>query len=309
MINKLKRGPAPLDVRLKSLASLQPKATAADVDMGGPLDLIVLSVKSGTTVCRLPGTGRVLTLRASVLLEAVPGRIITVLPRKFWVCSGHPYLSGDMLSARLDPEGIGLAPLKLEEWGVWDPREQDCFDDDHELEAWARPIVARGPRPDYEMETCMPGLDREDFDSDPIHDAVHLRSSGDPVGAIQLLMAVLQADLRCLDAHAHLGAFQFENAPGMALRYYETGWAIGRLSLGANFDGLLRWSVLENRPFLRCLHGVGICRWRLGRFEETAEIFERMLWLNPMDNQGARFMIDAVRAKQPWEAFQVAEGS
>jgi hypothetical protein len=71
----------------------------------------------------------------------------------------------------------------------------------------------------------------------------------------------------------------------------------------------LRWSVLENRPFLRCLHGVGICLWRLGRFEETAAIFERMLWLNPMDNQGARFMIDAVRAKQPWEAFQEAEGS
>jgi len=26
-----------------------------------------------------------------------------------------------------------------------------------------------------------------------------------------------------------------------------------------------------------------------------------MLWLNPSDNQGVRFLIDHVRAKAPWE--------
>jgi hypothetical protein len=38
----------------------------------------------------------------------------------------------------------------------------------------------------------------------------------------------------------------------------------------------------------------------LGRFEEAAGIFDRMLWLNPSDNQGVRFIIDEVRAKAPW---------
>ena len=76
---------------------------------------------------------------------------------------------------------------------------------------------------------------------------------------------------------------------------------IGEFSLGRDFDGLLRWGHIGNRPFLRCLHGFGLCLWRLGRFEEAERIFERMLWLNPSDNQGVRFLIDEVRDRTPWE--------
>jgi len=52
---------------------------------------------------------------------------------------------------------------------------------------------------------------------------------------------------------------------------------------------------------LRCLHGFGLCLWRLGRFEEAERVFERILRLNPSDNQGVRFLIDKVRAKTVWE--------
>jgi hypothetical protein len=41
--------------------------------------------------------------------------------------------------------------------------------------------------------------------------------------------------------------------------------------------------------------------WRLGRFDEAERIFDRMLWLNPSDNLGVRFLIDEVRAKTAWE--------
>jgi hypothetical protein len=44
------------------------------------------------------------------------------------------------------------------------------------------------------------------------------------------------------------------------------------------------------------MHGYGLCLWRLDRFKEAERVFERMLWLNPMDNQGARFLFDDVRA-------------
>ena len=57
----------------------------------------------------------------------------------------------------------------------------------------------------------------------------------------------------------------------------------------------------DNRPFLRCMHGFGLCLWRLGRFEEAERVFDRMLWLNPSDNQGVRFLIDEVRSKTAWE--------
>jgi len=51
------------------------------------------------------------------------------------------------------------------------------------------------------------------------------------------------------------------------------------------------------------MHGFGLCLlWHLERFEEAGSIFERILWLNPSDNQGVRFLIDKVGAKTAWEA-------
>jgi tetratricopeptide (TPR) repeat protein len=114
-------------------------------------------------------------------------------------------------------------------------------------------------------------------------------------------MEACQADLRCLDAHAHLGNFDFDHRPKDAIRHYEVGVRIGELSLGEGFDGLLPWGMIDNRPFLRSMHGFGLCLWRLGRFEEAERIFDRMLWLNPSDNQGIRFLISDVRARLAWE--------
>jgi hypothetical protein len=39
----------------------------------------------------------------------------------------------------------------------------------------------------------------------------------------------------------------------------------------------------------------------MGRFEEAAAVFTRMLWLNPTDNQGVRFLLDDVRSGVRWE--------
>jgi len=41
--------------------------------------------------------------------------------------------------------------------------------------------------------------------------------------------------------------------------------------------------------------------WRLERFEEAERVFTGMLWLNPSDNQGVRFLIDEVRARKARE--------
>ena len=58
---------------------------------------------------------------------------------------------------------------------------------------------------------------------------------------------------------------------------------------------------IDNRPFLRCMYNYGLCLWRLGRFNEAGRIFHRLLWLNPSDNQGVRFIIDEVKAKTAWK--------
>jgi hypothetical protein len=76
---------------------------------------------------------------------------------------------------------------------------------------------------------------------------------------------------------------------------------IGELSLPPSFDGLLIWGHLFNRPFLRCLHGYALCRWRLGDLAEAQRVFERLLSLNPNDNQGVRFCWEDVLKGRSWD--------
>ena len=128
-----------------------------------------------------------------------------------------------------------------------------------------------------------------------------VKDAGERAEAKKILMELCRADLRCLDAHSHLGNFVFDHWPQNAIRHYEVGLRIGELSLGDDFSGVLAWGLIDNRPFLRCMHGYGLCLWRLGRFDEAESIFQQMLWLNPSDNQGVRFLIDEVKGKTAWE--------
>lgn len=50
------------------------------------------------------------------------------------------------------------------------------------------------------------------------------------------------------------------------------------------------WGILESRPYMRALHGLGLTAWKLDRLEEAETIFKKMLELNPNDNQGVRYL-------------------
>jgi len=274
---------------------------AAPLDLSGPAEFAVLSVRQKSARCRLLGTDREITLRPTGLWDVVPGEIAVVMPRKQWSYAGHPYLSGQIESVRLDVTALGLTPLRLEDRGMWDPAGHYWGEEGEPIEDWAKPIIARGPRQEFEMQQVLPGRDPKDPFFDPISESNDLKRLGDIEGAYKILMDLCQADLRCLDAHTHLGNLAFDHRPGEALRHYQVGLRIGELSLGEGFDGLLPWGWIDNRPLLRCMQGFGLCVWRLGRFDEAGSIFDRMLWLNPSDNQGMRSLIGAVRARAAWE--------
>jgi len=274
------------------------KRPTDDLDMSRAAELIVLSVRTNAISCRIPGKDRGLTLRPSGYREIVPGEIITVSPRKKWQYKGHLYLAGEIIESRTDIPTLALAPLTLHEIGMWDPREH--YWGEPPLEVWARPVIKRGIRPEYEMEQVLPGEDPDNPDTDPILDAIDLEQAGDHRNARRILMDMLASDLRCLDAHAHLGNFAFSRNPDMAVRHYDMGIKIGEFSLGPDFNGLLPWGFVNNRPFLRCLQGYGLCLWRFGRLRDAEKIFTRMLWLNPTDNQGARFNLAEVKEGKTW---------
>jgi tetratricopeptide (TPR) repeat protein len=278
------------------------KATSEDMDLSRPVNLIALSVKQRTARCSILGTERIITLRASRVWDVVPGEIVTVKPSKQWSYAGHPYLSGKIESTRIDVAALGLAPLRIEKRGLWDPQKHHWGEEHEPIEEWAKPIIAQGPRPEFVMEQVLPGFDPDDPFSDPISESNDLKDAGQTEEALKLLMDLCESDLRCLEAHAHLGNFVFDLFLEIALRHYEVGFRIGEWSLGKDFDGLLPWGHIDNRPFLRCMHGYGLCLWRLGRFDEAGRIFERILRLNPSDNQGIRFLIGDVSSRKAWEA-------
>jgi len=278
----------------------RPKATEDDLDMSKNVELIALAVKTNAVSCRILGKDGVLTLRPSGFWEIAPGEIITVSPKKNWRYGGHPYLAGEITSSRTDIPALHLTPLTLHEMGTWDPDEHYWGEPDRPIEPWARPMIKRGKRAEYEMEQVLPGEDPGNPDTDPILEAVDLKQAGDHGKARRILMDMLASDLRSLDAHAHLGNFAFPRNPDMAIRHYDMGVKIGELSLGKDFDGLLPWGCVHNRPFLRCLSGYGLCLWRFGRLRDADKVFTRMLWLNPTDNQGARFNLSDTKEGKTW---------
>ena len=281
---------------------MQSKAGVGEIDIAKPVDLVVLGIRRREMArCQLVGTDKELTLRSAGVWEVVPGEIVTVDPRKHWSYAGHPYLSGDVTRTRFDLAALDLIPLRLFGQGMWDPDDEYWVEEDDPLEDWAKEIIARGPRPEYEMEQVVPGKPVDfEIDTDTILQAIERKEAGDELGADQALTALLIADLRCLDAHAHLGKLKFNRRPEVAMRHYDIGRQIGELSLGLDFEGVLRWGMIDNRPYLRCLHGYGLCLWRLNRFDEAAAFFTRMLWLNPTDNPGARFNLSALRIGKAW---------
>jgi hypothetical protein len=82
--------PCPDGVPSASRRRRQHKAKADDLELGGSVELVALSVKERAARCRLLGSGRVITLRASRLWTVVPGAIVTVMPRRQWQYAGHP---------------------------------------------------------------------------------------------------------------------------------------------------------------------------------------------------------------------------
>ena len=269
---------------------------------GQTTKLILLArLRNQTLRCRVLDNGEPLTLRLLYMPEVVPGEILTVSLRKSRRTPVNHYLTGKLILQSLDARALGLTPLALRPCGMWDPVKEYWGDEEPPYEKWVQAQIAWGPRPQYEMEQILPGNDLDVVDGDPIIRAVDLAHARQLKLANEILNELCLADLRCLDAHSHLGHFLFDRSPERAIRHYEVGVRIGELSLDEDFIGLLPWGWIDNRPFLRCLMGYALCLWRLNRFEEAHRELERMLWLNPTDNQGARFLLDDVAEHRPWK--------
>jgi hypothetical protein len=265
------------------------KVEGDDIVVGTPIDLVVLACKSNALRCRLLGSAREVTLRTAVRDE-IPGSIITVTPKKQWTHARHPYLSGAVASVRIDASILGLEPLPLH-------RE----DGPH---AVASRATAGERRPVYRL--AQVALTSDDAAADLLLDAQDCMDAGAYAEADELLHKVLALDLRHLDAHALLGERNLSGWSALALHHFELGVAIGSLSVREDFGGVLPWGLVENRPFLRCLHGLSRALLRRDRREDAASALRRLLRLDPADHLGARASLAALEAGKTWRELETA---
>jgi hypothetical protein len=191
-------------------------------------------------------------------------------------------------------------PLRLQFLGMWKPEDDYWGEPEDEIDPIFTDVIVAGERPECEMEQVLPGADLEDLD-DPITWSVDLKNAGHVSEARAVLRDLLAQDARCIDAHVHIGNLMFDRDPSPALVHYQTAVAIGEAALPPGYTGLLPWGFIDNRPFLRGLHGMGLSLWRLGREPEAVKVFETMLWLSPSDQQGVRFSFAAVQDGVPWK--------
>ncbi|MGB6134692.1 MAG: hypothetical protein WBG54_23140 [Acidobacteriaceae bacterium] len=111
--------------------------------------------------------------------------------------------------------------------------------------------------------------------------------------ARKLAQRALALDPDCVDALVVLTEI---NAPlaREAIDGLQKAVAAGERSLGARFFRDNRghfWGLLETRPFMRAMEQLGGLLRAEGRLPEAIRVYERMLELNPNDNQGVRDLL------------------
>ncbi len=109
---------------------------------------------------------------------------------------------------------------------------------------------------------------------------------------LRLAYRALEISPYCADALNCLALQSRHNEEKLFL--YRRAVQVGKAALGEvyfqNNTGHF-WGLLESRPYMRALHGLADCSWKVGQRDEAITIYWEMLRLNPGDNQGIRYVL------------------
>ena len=163
--------------------------------------------------------------------------------------------------------------------------ESQAFDSTEDANAYVQQLLRENQgqiphvAPDTPLEQAM----------EVIYEAQSERS---PKRRLALARKALELSPDCAEAYNLLA--ETENDPHGQLRLLEQGVAAGERAIGAaNFkewEGMF-WGIVETRPYMRALAGVAELSWLMEKRARAIEIYQRLLVLNPNDNQGIRYSL------------------
>lgn len=147
-----------------------------------------------------------------------------------------------------------------------------------------RPREDAGPEklPEYSQEKLekADGILSEAFETE------------DHAKVITLAFKALKTSPYCADAY-NLLARESEDLQEKT-ELYRKAVAMGRIALGEETfreDSGHFWMLIDTRPFMIGMGGLADCLWKTGQTGEAIEIYREMLRLNPLDNQGVRYLL------------------
>jgi tetratricopeptide (TPR) repeat protein len=114
-----------------------------------------------------------------------------------------------------------------------------------------------------------------------------------PAKRLILARQALSVSADCADAYVLL-AEEESDTQEKALNLYKKGVSAGERALGKNFfqeNESQFWGLLITRPYMRARSGLALSLWEMDRREEALDHYREMLRLNPMDNQGNRYLL------------------
>jgi len=125
--------------------------------------------------------------------------------------------------------------------------------------------------------------------------ALDMWEKGHDEAAGKMLQSIVAECPHHIDALHHLSLiYRTQGRETEAYICWQAAVGIGLHALPQKFSwktARLEWPWLENRPFLRAYHSLGMWNLHNDRYDEAIGIFRRLLSVNPNDNQGVRYLL------------------
>lgn len=115
--------------------------------------------------------------------------------------------------------------------------------------------------------------------------------AGDRRAALKYFGRALKLDPQHADAHNHLGIASLDARKLKDAEQHFRAAADGGEKRIERDGGQVPWAILENRPYLRALGNLALALAEQRKWPEALAIHQRLLTLNPNDNQGVRYLI------------------
>ena len=130
---------------------------------------------------------------------------------------------------------------------------------------------------------------------DAYYNGSEIYECGNYEKAINKFRYILKKDSSFFPALNDIGWYFIEKHNlSKAIGYYGKAYKISNEKIPNNFKGKIIWGHIENRHYLRTLHGFGLANIYSLRYKEGLHLFERILGYNPNDNQGVRYLLGDV---------------